>query len=459
MNVILNARQKRSQRISLQLQNGGNCLCIRANYPTGYKNCNNADLAISLAYSCIKSKIIIYNVSRFRSADGSYIIANFNLDAIYVKKIAIEIENSAFGRCVDIDVYEYSPKMNDINIIKSGNNVIHQINSHRCNDELISESDNQHFSHNIYIKEQISGKNLTSNCQISRTNLNVPPRNCVVCNVVAAICVRNYSHSNVIVAGCYDKILEDYLAATINSIVYESFFLELNLDNKFGLVSPNSNGSHLDMNYQMLESAIKEITPVLRDIFIKCLFNKLTIDEARQLGIFAYEQMNKVTNNINAYKGAIFVVGTILYGAAFSLRQHCNLKHTFNYAADFFGDIPKQDTAGYRAYTAGIGGIRKEINSNYSSVRKASKLLKYDFSDTNLRSTLCKIVGFTDDSVLYKRSNGKYKYFRKLISTCNDSNLQQVNDKCIENNISIGGSADLLIASIIYNKLLKLFNN
>lgn len=405
MNSILNARQKRAARTNKQ-QLMGNCMCIRANYPAEYKNNSNAILAINLAFNEIRKQIPLTNVKKYSSADGSYIIANFSIDEIKAKYIAIQVEEMPFGRCVDIDIY-------------------------KCN---LSSTD-------------------ALDLQISRRQLNKPARKCVICDSLAAVCVRNECHSRREVADKYDEILRNYLHKEISEIINDSFFCELDLEDKFGLVTPSSCGSHKDMNYSLLCSAIKAIVPFLTDIFIRCLFEQLTVDEAKEIGISAFQQMNIVTSNVNAYKGAIYVIGSILYSAAVSIKCHGSLSGTFKYAAKLFGDIPASNTAGYRAYSAGIGGIRKEAASGYKSVRKAVKILNNDYSQNNLRKVLCQIVKYTDDSVLYKRSNGKYKYFKQLISSCTENNLIDVNNECIANNISIGGSADLLIASIMYDKL------
>ena len=75
---------------------------------------------------------------------------------------------------------------------------------------------------------------------------------------------------------------------------------------------------------------------------------------------------------------------------------------------------------------------------------------------------LTKTVGQTDDTVLLKRSGSaeRYEYFKKLISRAdvNDSNkLLQTNRECLAANVSIGGSADILVAAVLQKNLSKLF--
>jgi triphosphoribosyl-dephospho-CoA synthetase len=79
-----------------------------------------------------------------------------------------------------------------------------------------------------------------------------------------------------------------------------------------------------------------------------------------------------------------------------------------------------------------------------------------------LLQSLCDIVGRIDDSVLLKRSGTleRYAYFQKIISSVDirdKKQVKKVNQECLQNNVSIGGSADVLIAAILLNGLLKTF--
>ena len=67
-------------------------------------------------------------------------------------------------------------------------------------------------------------------------------------------------------------------------------------------------------------------------------------------------------------------------------------------------------------------------------------------------------MGNIEDTVLLKRSGTyeKYLYFKRLISSADPQNKEKIKiltAECIKNNISIGGSADLLIAGVLVKKI------
>ena len=77
----------------------------------------------------------------------------------------------------------------------------------------------------------------------------------------------------------------------------------------------------------------------------------------------------------------------------------------------------------------------------------------------SLRSVLTFILSEIDDSVLLKRAKSmdRYEYFKKLITQSNYKNAKEITKECIENNISIGGAADILICAVLINKLKQNF--
>ena len=121
-------------------------------------------------------------------------------------------------------------------------------------------------------------------------------------------------------------------------------------------------------------------------------------------------------------------------------------------------DLSPQPTFGYEAYKNGFGGIRKSAKDGFTVVEKAKNLIKHN----NLLEVLTKIVGFIDDSVLFKRAKTieNYNLYKNLISAVDCNNLEQVqkiNALCKQQNISIGGSADVLISAILMKKIAENF--
>ena len=80
--------------------------------------------------------------------------------------------------------------------------------------------------------------------------------------------------------------------------------MELDAPLKPGLVGPDSNGAHGDMDYALMRRSIAAIRPY---------FSRMALagsaDELRQLGIDAEKAMLAATGGVNGHRGAIFALG------------------------------------------------------------------------------------------------------------------------------------------------------
>ena len=84
--------------------------------------------------------------------------------------------------------------------------------------------------------------------------------------------------------------------------------LELDAPLKPGLVGPDGNGAHKDMDYELMHRSIDAIRP-----FFPRMAQAASPLELRQLGIDAEKAMLAATGGINAHRGAIFALGLALY--------------------------------------------------------------------------------------------------------------------------------------------------
>ena len=80
--------------------------------------------------------------------------------------------------------------------------------------------------------------------------------------------------------------------------------MELDAPLKPGLVGPDSNGAHGDMDYALMRRSIAAIRPFF---FRMALAG--SADELRQLGIEAEKAMLAATGGVNGHRGAIFALG------------------------------------------------------------------------------------------------------------------------------------------------------
>lgn len=80
--------------------------------------------------------------------------------------------------------------------------------------------------------------------------------------------------------------------------------MELDTPLKPGLVGPDSNGAHKDMDYDTMIRGIKAIRP-----FFPAIARAKSPEELRQLGIDAENAMMAATGGVNTHRGAIFALG------------------------------------------------------------------------------------------------------------------------------------------------------
>ena len=83
--------------------------------------------------------------------------------------------------------------------------------------------------------------------------------------------------------------------------------IELDTPLKPGLVGPDSNGAHKDMDYGVMMRGIKALRP-----FWSRMAMASCPEELKQLGIEAEEAMLAATGGVNTHRGAIFALGLVL---------------------------------------------------------------------------------------------------------------------------------------------------
>ncbi len=399
---ILVAREKRREKIKEKAKDS-DVVTVKANVVGFFKNIPEA-LAVVYYFAREIEKMGAYDMCYYDSADGLTVLFRV-ADGVKFKNLAMDLEKKhPLGRLVDIDV-------------------------------------------------TLKGEEKS----LSRNEL----RKCFLCDNPAFVCGRNKSHSTAELLGFFTSKCQEYFGKMISQIIEESMLSELNIENKFGLVTPTSNGSHSDLDYGVMQSAIYAINKTLSKAFYLGLttdFSDGLLDKLKEVGIECQEKMFSITKGANAYKGFIFIGGIILAWFGKTLKEGYSESSLADFLKRFCAEFNfPVNTFGAKAYLNGIGGVRKCAESGFKIIEQAEKLME----NLQLPEILTYIVGQIDDSVLYKRAGGmeRYNYFKNLISTApNDQKIRQkITKECIDNNISIGGSADILISAVMLNKLKNTF--
>lgn len=411
MDKWLDAREERINNLKNLMHDDFVYLIIKANTPGMIKQLFSSYFLVRLFRKYIKIKLKIIYDQFFDSFDGPYYIiktSSNDLKQIKLKMIDIE-DNHPLGRFIDIDAYQKDTK------------------------------------------------------SITRGVLKQPPRKCFICDKDAVICSRTKNHTIPELLKVIDVKIIDYIFKDFKRLIDKSITLEAKLHPKFGLVTEKSSGSHPDMDFSLMMNAKNAITDFLGLMVLNGFVFDLdkAFKNSREIGIYAEDNMLTVTSGVNCYKGLIFILGVVCISVGHVIRYNLTKYDIFNCAAyicrdillEFTGNI---DTFGKEAFIKyGFLGIRGEANYGLQSVQSALQVLNEydDLNDEALTMTLIELVKHCEDTVLLKRavSIEKYNYFKEKISSIKHYDLdliEKITNEAINENISIGGAADLLVVTI-----------
>lgn len=264
----------------------------------------------------------------------------------------------------------------------------------------------------------------------------------------------------------------------------KSMLYEVTVTPKPGLVDPQSSGPHPDMDaFNFIDSALS-LESYFNSSFVagwhfegndyQTLFNQI-----RELGIKAEKTMFSATNGINTHKGAVFSLGVVVAASAVNLSGGAfDTKKISKYVKLMLQGLVEKDfkdvkskelldlTAGEKQYLLyGETGIRGEAEQGYPTVMEhALPFLVQSRGTTNQRllDTLMTIVASSSDSNLIKRAGNRKvidwahqqaQEFLDLGGSLTESGmakLLELNQIFYDRNLSLGGSADLLIVTIFF---------
>ena len=367
--AILSDREKRNNLI-LKAAESQNVVTVKANIPGSDKRIKESFLIVRYFTNAVL-RIIGGSAEVYDGTDGPYSVIKTPCGNLKEKTVEIE-KTDPIGRFVDIDVYLKGAK-----------------------------------------------------CSLSRGYM----RKCYICEDPAFICARLKRHTAAELLGVLKSGTREYISSRIAEIIKQSLMAELNLENKFGLVTPTSCGSHADLNYGIMSKSQDAIIPYLVRLFwtgfdsdgAEGLLAKL-----RPIGQEAEKAMYKAVKT-NTYKGFIFIAGILLASCGYLLSCgigdfDCIFSTAAKICRGICGELEnaEDEAFGITAYkNYKITGVRGHAEQGFNVARQAEKLIGGNLSSDNLLKTLCYIVGNIEDTVLLKRSRSlhKYSYFKNKISS------------------------------------------
>ena len=152
--------------------------------------------------------------------------------------------------------------------------------------------------------------------KVSRTDIGLPPRKCLLCDQDAPVCARSRAHTvDALVQKANALITEHFKEAFIRraaQMAQRALLSEVAISPKPGLVDRENSGAHRDMDvFTFIDSAC-----ALREYFETCARTGFMHQSAadcfaalRAPGLLAEAAMQKATHGVNTHKGAIFSLG------------------------------------------------------------------------------------------------------------------------------------------------------
>ncbi len=322
--------------------------------------------------------------------------------------------------------------------------------------------------------------------KISRQDVNLGRRMCLLCGEDAHSCARSKRHdaealikkSIEIMTAYFNERFADICASCAN----RAMLYEVCTTPKPGLVDRANRGSHKDMDIYTFIDSTAVLTPYFRDLVLSGI--KFCDDEPRQLfekirytGMEAEDRMFKAAK-ANTHKGLIFSLGIICAALGYLFANNKSVdtgsilelsKQMTAKVLDDFSAITKgnANTYGEKLYAGyGITGIRGEAANGFISVKEyglpvLKKLLGRGFSLNDAGSlTLLNLIANVKDTNIISRSdidtqNSVQKEIKRLIELKGIENItideiNETDNKFIQMNISPGGCADLLAITYMF---------
>lgn len=350
----------------------------------------------------------------------------------------------------------------------------------------------------------------TDGTSVSRTELGLPMRKCLLCGEPAKMCRRAGRHTTDELNAAAKAILrdalpdaeafEDNISEELADLACAALRAELDATPKPGLVDRYNNGSHEDMNYSTFCRSIEALRPYFLSAarlgagsagegdFVP---ESEVFEELRKLGKTAEREMFAATGGVNTHKGAIFAMGLAVCAAARVLtacgpgmrfprtddRRPVSLTDEIAgecarltkglCARDFDSVTPENaETAGKKLYARfGITGARGQAEGGFPAVREAGlpyyrKALSGGAGKNDAAcGALLAIMCHTADTNLIKRGGmEKAEQVAARIRSMPDrvpteKELLLLDCDFIREHLSPGGSADLLALTIFLHEL------
>ena len=262
-----------------------------------------------------------------------------------------------------------------------------------------------------------------------------------------------------------EYIPESTIPYLVADLAERALRLELDTTPKPGLVDRRDNGAHKDMDYALMSKSISTLRPYLTRLAVE---SAKDIDPAKikEIGIEAEKAMLKATGGVNTHKGALFCIG-LSVAAASNLASATGSVQAYSFkelVSRVASEIPAaQGTHGAEAKRSfKVGGALDNARGAYPELF-ADWLPYYrslEGDPFRCHKTLLHIMTTLDDTnILHRRGAEGLAHAEaeaaRLLEDFSESGLSSLNKDFIRENISPGGSADMLSLTIFIESIIN----
>ena len=322
--------------------------------------------------------------------------------------------------------------------------------------------------------------------KVDRQELGREGRKCLICGAMAQACARSRAHSVPELQEKTRRILEDALiqedCQTAARLATQALLCEVAVTPKPGLVDRANSGSHKDMDFFTFQASAAALYPY----FSQCVKIGRETKDAKEAfrrlrlpGKFAEGEMLHATGGINTHKGAIFSMG-ILCGALGRLerRQWGKPEAVLAECAAMTEGLVSQDyvnlttetatTAGQRLYLQyGITGVRGQAEAGFPAVKnvglpklESALAAGKSINEAGCAALLSMLADTVDTNLIHR---GGYMKAQETVKTIGEllkkapfpskKTLESLDEAFIRDNLSPGGTADLLALTLMLHLL------
>ena len=324
--------------------------------------------------------------------------------------------------------------------------------------------------------------------KVERSELGLGERRCLICGQIARGCARSRTHSVAELQEATTSLLRSALREADSSYIAElacrALLYEVGATPKPGLVDRQNSGSHADMDFFTFQRSAAALWPY----FARCAEIGMDMANAapenvlqalRAPGLLAEGEMRRATFGVNTHKGAIFSLGIVcaalgrleptLWHQPEWVLYECSLLCAGLVSKDYVNLTPETArTAGQKLYLAhGITGVRGQAEAGFPTALKVGlpKLEEglargLSLNDAGCAALLAMMAAAVDTNLI-SRSNYETQQ-RIALDTAllltqdplpGKETLEQMDREFIEQNLSPGGTADLLALTYLLHFL------